>query len=178
MDMRFFPDGTFHLHSFWEDDGNSYSETGTYAYSPAQGKLEIQFDPEVSMVKMSTVVGGNPAAFIASGIKLVRQDTPILPAALIPRAAVTGVWVMYYQYEGELVEVTLDLEGSGSFVETTKYFKADDDLIETGRFEIDEQTGLISFYFSTNPDYGYTAYYDTRREALYTFDGDFHREEP
>lgn len=175
MDVRFFPDGNVHIHSLWEDDGNSYSETGTYTYSSSNGKLEIRFDPEVSFAEISSVVGGDPAAFIAEGINLVRQDTKVLPAGLIALENVTGEWIMYYRYEDELVEVTLNLESSGSFVETTRYFQADDDLIETGRFEIDRQTGLIFFYYSTNPDYAYRAYYDTRREALYTYDGDFNR---
>lgn len=181
MEVRFFPGGTVHIHSLWEDDGNSYSETGIYTYSPSSGRLKIVFDPEVSSMEISSYVGGRPAAFYTGGIAMVRREEPVLPEKPIPLEALIGPWVMYYQFIGELevelVEVTLDLKASGLFVETTRYFEADEDLVESGRYEIDRRTGLVEFYYSTNPDYGYTAYYDTRRKALYTFDGDYYRTE-
>jgi hypothetical protein len=176
LEVRFFPGGTAHFHSYWEDDGNSYSEAGTYRYWPDSGRLEITFAVEVSSVEISTLVAGEPAAFTAEGIKLVRREDPVLPLQPLHPADIMDRWMMYYQYEGELVEVTLDLESSGLFVETTRYFGAEDDLVETGRYELDRQTGLISFFYSPRQEYGYTGYYDAARDALYTSDGDFYRE--
>lgn len=177
MEMRFLPGGTVHIRSVWEDDGISYSETGSYIYKPDSGRLDIVFDPEISPVEISTAVTGKPAVFVAEGIEFVHLEKLVLPAQPIRPVEMRDRWIMNYLYEGELVEVILELEISGLFTETTKYSGADNDLVETGRYELDEQTGLISFFYSTRPEYGYSGYYDKLRDALYTYDGDFYRED-
>jgi len=48
MEMRFFPRGTAHIHSVWEDDGAGYSEVGRYNYSPESGALSISFEQGVA----------------------------------------------------------------------------------------------------------------------------------
>jgi hypothetical protein len=177
MEMRFFPGGTAHIHSVWEDDGASYSEVGQYNYSPESGALSISFEPEVSWSEVSTSVSGATPSFTADGIHLEFRADPVLPARRLKPEDLSAAWIMNYQYDGTLVEVTLNIDGTGLFTETTRYPGGDDDLIESGRYELDGNTGLITFYYNLRPDFGYTGYYDSVKELLYTFDGDFYREE-
>jgi len=177
MEMRFFHGGTAHVHSIWEDDGTSYSGVGKFNYSPETGALNISFEPETSWPGFSATVRGAPPSFTADGIHLELRADPVMPARRLNPRDLSAAWIRNYQYDGTLVEVTLNIDDSGRFIETTRYPGGDDDLIESGRYELDGNTGLVIFYYNLRPDFGYIGYYDSVKEVLYTFDGDFYREE-
>ena len=175
IEIRFFPEGTSHIRTFWEEDGRGYSETGVYKHVPESGRLDLRFSPDTTNKSFSVRVGGSPLEFTVGNIRFVKQSGIENRAGKIKPTDIAGTWMMIYEYDGEPVEVFLRMDKSGVFTEVTRYHGADADLTEGGWYELDSSTGLVIFYFISRPEVGYTGFFDHRHGMMYTRDGDFSR---
>ena len=180
IEIRFFPEGTVlsgitHVRTFWEEDGRGYSELGEYKYVPGSGRLDLIFSPDTTSESFSVRVGGCPPEFTAGGIRFVRQSGFEDRAGKIKPTDITGTWMIFYEYDGESVEVFLLMDESGLFTEVTRYYGGDENLTEEGRYELDGDTGLVTFYYASRPDVEYTGFIDHHHGLMYTWDGDFSR---
>ena len=175
IEIRFFPESSVHIRTFWEEDGRGYSETGVYKHVPLSGRLDLRFSPDTTTESFSVLVGGSPLEFTVGNIRFVKQSGIENRAGKINPADIAGIWMMIYEYDGEPVEVFLRMDESGVFTEVTRYHGGDADLTEEGWYELDGNTGLVIFYFASRPNVGYTGFFDQRHGMMYTWDGDFSR---
>jgi len=180
IEIRFFPSrlstsGAAHIRTYWEEDTIGYSEVGEFVYTPGPGLLILRLSPESTIGGFSAAVGGSPPGFQAGGIGFVFQADPGRWETKIEVADIAGSWLMSYRYEGEPVEVILELDRTGNFTEITRYHGGDADLKEEGRFELSGGEGLVRFYYNSRPSEGHVGLYDRLEESIYTRDGDFRR---